>query len=48
MATSKPARVSFRKQLVDVPIPDLIEVQINSYKWLFEEGIKELLYEISP
>ncbi|MBP6930156.1 DNA-directed RNA polymerase subunit beta [Patescibacteria group bacterium] len=48
MATSKPARISFAKQLVDVPIPDLIEVQINSYKWLFEEGIKELLYEISP
>jgi len=41
-------RLYYKKSLVEVPIPDLIEVQINSYKWLFEEGIKELLYEISP
>ena len=28
-------------------LPDLIEVQTASYKWLFEEGIRELLDEIS-
>jgi DNA-directed RNA polymerase subunit beta len=27
---------------------NLIEVQLKSYKWLFEEGIGELLNEISP
>ena len=48
MASKSTDRVWFDKSLVDVPIPDLIEVQIESYKWLFEEGIKELLYEISP
>ncbi len=41
-------RKFFSKALVDVPIPNLLEVQINSYNWLFREGIKELLFEISP
>ena len=31
-----------------VEVPNLIEVQTNSYRWLMEEGIKELLEEISP
>ncbi|MBI4994142.1 DNA-directed RNA polymerase subunit beta [Candidatus Peregrinibacteria bacterium] len=29
-------------------LPNLIEVQINSYKWFLEHGIRELLDEISP
>lgn len=29
-------------------LPNLIEVQLNSYKWFFERGIKELLSEINP
>jgi len=32
----------------NVAIPGLIEVQTNSYKWFLEEGIRELLDEISP
>lgn len=32
----------------DYPMPDLIEVQTDSYKWFLEEGIRELLEEISP
>jgi len=32
----------------DVLIPNLIEVQLDSYKWFLEEGIKELLDEINP
>jgi DNA-directed RNA polymerase subunit beta len=28
--------------------PNLIEVQLNSYEWFFNEGIKELFEEISP
>jgi DNA-directed RNA polymerase subunit beta len=30
------------------PLPNLIEVQLNSYKWFLDEGIRELLEEISP
>ena len=31
-----------------VPMPDLLETQIDSYKWLMKEGIKETLKEFSP
>lgn len=30
------------------PLPNLIELQTNSYDWFFEEGIQELLDEINP
>ncbi len=29
-------------------LPNLIEAQLNSYKWFFEKGLKELLEEINP
>src|SRR3989339_16485 len=29
-------------------LPNLIEVQTNSYKWFLDEGSRELLEEISP
>ncbi len=32
----------------DVVLPNLIEVQIDSYRWFLEDGIKELLDEINP
>ena len=31
-----------------VVLPNLIEVQLDSYRWFLEEGIRELLDEISP
>ena len=31
-----------------LPLPDLIEVQKDSYGWFFKNGIKELFDEISP
>ena len=31
-----------------MPLPDLIEVQMDSYKWFREKGLKELFEEISP
>ncbi|MDA1060293.1 MAG: DNA-directed RNA polymerase subunit beta [bacterium] len=31
-----------------VNIPNLIEIQLNSYEWYLNEGIRELLDEISP
>jgi len=32
----------------NLPLPNLIEIQLNSYKWFFEEGLKNLFQEISP
>mgnify|MGYP001182712829 CR=1 FL=1 len=29
-------------------VPNLLQIQLNSYRWLKEEGIKELLAEVSP
>src|SRR6056297_2287423 len=31
-----------------IPMPDLIEVQKDSYDWFIREGLKELFEEISP
>ena len=31
-----------------LPLPGLIEVQLNSYKWFQEKGLRELFDEISP
>ncbi|MDH4358595.1 MAG: DNA-directed RNA polymerase subunit beta [Candidatus Berkelbacteria bacterium] len=42
------SRVNFSKEYLKVALPNLIEIQKNSYSWLFEEGIRELLEEISP
>ena len=48
---SEPKRVKkyfskYKKPLI--PFPNLIETQITSFKWLVEEGIKEVLKEFSP
>ncbi|MFA5854804.1 MAG: DNA-directed RNA polymerase subunit beta [Candidatus Gracilibacteria bacterium] len=32
----------------NIELPDLIEIQTDSYKWFVEDGIRELLEEISP
>jgi DNA-directed RNA polymerase subunit beta len=32
----------------DFAMPDLIEIQTDSYKWFLSEGINELLEEVSP
>ncbi len=32
----------------EVVLPNLIEVQIDSYRWFLDEGIRELLDEINP
>ena len=36
----------YRKPLVE--LPDLIEPQRESFKWLVEQGIKEVFKEFSP
>jgi len=32
----------------DIDLPDLIEIQTKSFKWFVDEGIRELLTDISP
>ncbi|OIO52313.1 MAG: DNA-directed RNA polymerase subunit beta [Parcubacteria group bacterium CG1_02_58_44] len=47
----KPAsreRKSFTNIVDSMELPDLIEVQKNSYGWLFNDGLRELFEEISP
>ncbi|HZD05963.1 MAG TPA: DNA-directed RNA polymerase subunit beta, partial [Longimicrobiales bacterium] len=41
-------RVSFAKLEEVLPLPDLIGIQRESFTWLLEEGIKEVLEEVSP
>ncbi|MFH0818988.1 MAG: DNA-directed RNA polymerase subunit beta [Patescibacteria group bacterium] len=41
-------RKTFSALVESVPLPNLIEVQNNSYKWFMTEGLKELLSEINP
>jgi DNA-directed RNA polymerase subunit beta len=32
----------------EIPLPDLIEIQKDSYRWFLEEGLAELFDEINP
>lgn len=48
MATKQVERKMFSSIKAAVPMPDLIEVQKDSYKWFLEQGLGELFEEISP
>ncbi len=48
MANSASPRKYFNSQDIPLPLPDLIKIQLDSYNWFFEEGLKELFEEISP
>lgn len=41
-------RLLEKKKAHEVPLPNLIEVQTESYNWFFTEGMRELFDEISP
>ena len=41
-------REYFGHQTANFPLPNLIEVQINSYHWFLSDGIRELLDELNP
>jgi len=43
-----PTRKYFTNLRDAIPLTDLVEIQKKSYKWFFEEGLKELFDEISP
>ncbi|TSA44765.1 DNA-directed RNA polymerase subunit beta, partial [bacterium] len=44
--SAKRKRFQATKEVMD--LPNLIEVQTQSYRWFFEKGLKELFEEISP
>jgi DNA-directed RNA polymerase subunit beta len=39
---------SYGRIAASVPLPALIEVQLDSFRWVKEEGLRELFAEISP
>ena len=41
-------RKSFSKTRSTLEIPDLVEVQTKSFKWFIEEGLMEVLRDVSP
>jgi DNA-directed RNA polymerase subunit beta len=48
VAAGKNVRLSYSKIKEVLEMPNLIEVQKNSYKWFLEEGLKEIFHDISP
>lgn len=44
----KNRRLSYSKIGEVLDMPNLIEVQKNSYKWFLEEGLKEVFHDVSP
>jgi DNA-directed RNA polymerase subunit beta len=48
MPTQAAPRKLFTKVTEAIPLPDLIELQKNSYAWFFKKGLSELFEEISP
>ncbi|MFZ2993528.1 MAG: DNA-directed RNA polymerase subunit beta [Candidatus Moraniibacteriota bacterium] len=47
-AQSSLSKRKFFKPMSMVSLPNLIEVQSNSYNWLMEKGLRELLDEVNP
>ncbi|MBQ0027796.1 MAG: DNA-directed RNA polymerase subunit beta [Lachnospiraceae bacterium] len=45
---SKKVRMSYSRQKEVLEMPNLIEVQKDSYDWFLEEGLKEVFADISP
>ncbi|MCU6762109.1 DNA-directed RNA polymerase subunit beta [uncultured Roseburia sp.] len=46
--TGKSLRMSYSRQKEVLEMPNLIEVQKDSYKWFLEEGLREVFDDISP
>ena len=41
-------RMSYGKINEVLEMPNLIEIQVNSYNWFLEEGLKEVFHDVSP
>ena len=46
--SGKSFRMSYSRQKEVLEMPNLIEVQKDSYQWFLDEGLKEVFYDISP
>ena len=46
--TGKSVRMSYSKQKEVLDMPNLIEIQKDSYEWFLKEGLKEVFEDISP
>ncbi|MBQ7377318.1 MAG: DNA-directed RNA polymerase subunit beta, partial [Clostridia bacterium] len=41
-------RMSFSKSRYSLELPNLVEIQTKSFKWFLEEGLREVLRDVSP
>ncbi|MCI5958194.1 MAG: DNA-directed RNA polymerase subunit beta [Lachnospiraceae bacterium] len=48
IASGKDVRMTYQRQNEVLEMPNLIEVQKNSYDWFLKEGLKEVFDDISP
>ena len=48
VTNGKSSRMSYSRQKEVLEMPNLIEVQKNSYEWFLDEGLKEVFNDISP
>ena len=48
IVTGKSMRMSYQRQKEVLEMPNLIEVQKDSYHWFLDEGLKEVFSDISP
>ena len=48
IAAGKNMRMSYSRQKEVLEMPNLIEVQKDSYQWFLKEGLKEVFDDISP
>ena len=46
--SGKSSRMSYSRQKEVLQMPNLIEVQKDSYQWFLDEGLKEVFDDISP
>ena len=46
--TGKTVRMSYSRRKEVLDMPNLIEIQKDSYKWFLDEGLKEVFEDISP
>ena len=48
ITTGKSMRMSYQRQKEVLEMPNLIEVQMDSYKWFLDKGLREVFADISP
>ena len=48
VTSGKSVRMSYSRQKEGLEMPNLIEIQKDSYQWFLDEGLKEVFEDISP